>query len=48
MYVVDHVQVAHPIHDQSFYLDEEHKKKLKDEYGKRCFLTAVFLTSFCE
>ncbi|XP_024400800.1 lysine-specific demethylase JMJ27 isoform X2 [Physcomitrium patens] len=25
--------VAHPIHDQSFYLDEEHKKKLKEEFG---------------
>ncbi|XP_063938596.1 lysine-specific demethylase JMJ29 isoform X2 [Daucus carota subsp. sativus] len=26
-------QVYHPIHDQSFYLTSEHKRKLKDEYG---------------
>ncbi|KAG1359531.1 lysine-specific demethylase JMJ25 [Cocos nucifera] len=26
-------QVIHPIHDQSFYLTLEHKRKLKDEYG---------------
>ncbi|KAJ4776341.1 transcription factor jumonji (jmjC) domain-containing protein [Rhynchospora pubera] len=26
-------QVLHPIHDQSFYLTVEHKKKLKEEYG---------------
>ncbi|PWA82062.1 Concanavalin A-like lectin/glucanase, subgroup [Artemisia annua] len=26
-------QVYHPIHDQTFYLTVEHKKKLKDEYG---------------
>ncbi|GJM89979.1 hypothetical protein PR202_ga06213 [Eleusine coracana subsp. coracana] len=26
-------QVAHPIHDQCFYLTNEHKKKLKEEYG---------------
>lgn len=24
--------VHHPVHDQVFYLDEEHKKKLKEEY----------------
>ena len=27
-------QVAHPIHDQCFYLTNEHKKKLKEEYGQ--------------
>ncbi|XP_062217925.1 lysine-specific demethylase JMJ26-like isoform X2 [Phragmites australis] len=26
-------QVAHPIHDQCFYLTNEHKKRLKEEYG---------------
>ncbi|KAF6998028.1 hypothetical protein CFC21_014187 [Triticum aestivum] len=26
-------QVIHPIHDQTFYLTEKHKKKLKKEYG---------------
>ncbi|WVZ59777.1 hypothetical protein U9M48_009876 [Paspalum notatum var. saurae] len=26
-------QVFHPIHDQSFYLTEDHKRKLKEEYG---------------
>ncbi|GAV73305.1 JmjC domain-containing protein [Cephalotus follicularis] len=26
-------QVIHPIHDQSFYLNSEHKKKLKEEFG---------------
>ncbi|KAH1040871.1 hypothetical protein GYH30_023635 [Glycine max] len=26
-------QVIHPIHDQSFYLTLEHKKKLKEEFG---------------
>ncbi|WOK95580.1 lysine-specific demethylase JMJ25-like isoform X2 [Canna indica] len=26
-------QVIHPIHDQSFYLTTEHKRKLKAEYG---------------
>ncbi|WVZ78227.1 hypothetical protein U9M48_025975 [Paspalum notatum var. saurae] len=26
-------RVAHPIHDQCFYLTNEHKKRLKEEYG---------------
>lgn len=26
-------QVIHPIHDQTFYLMEDHKRKLKEEYG---------------
>lgn len=45
--------VAHPIHDQSFYLDEEHKKKLKDEYGVEAWTfeqyeqEAVFIPAGC-
>ncbi|KAM0872622.1 hypothetical protein ACQ4PT_038604 [Festuca glaucescens] len=27
-------QVIHPIHDQCFYLTNEHKRKLKEEYGQ--------------
>uniref|UniRef100_A0A0A9DRV9 JmjC domain-containing protein n=1 Tax=Arundo donax TaxID=35708 RepID=A0A0A9DRV9_ARUDO len=27
-------QVTHPIHDQCFYLTNEHKRKLKEEYGQ--------------
>ena len=27
-------QVVHPIHDQSFYLTSEHKRKIKEEFGK--------------
>ncbi|GAA0144351.1 histone modifying enzyme [Lithospermum erythrorhizon] len=26
-------QVSHPIHDQTFYLSMDHKRKLKEEYG---------------
>ncbi|XP_009765347.1 lysine-specific demethylase JMJ27-like [Nicotiana sylvestris] len=26
-------QVIHPIHDQTFYLTEDHKRKLKEKYG---------------
>ncbi|OEL29728.1 Lysine-specific demethylase JMJ25 [Dichanthelium oligosanthes] len=33
MHCVPVKQVIHPIHDQTFYLTEEHKRKLKEEYG---------------
>lgn len=47
------VQVIHPIHDQSFYLTLEHKKKLKEEFGVEpwTFLQklgeAVFIPAGC-
>lgn len=28
------VQVVHPIHDRTFYLTLDHKRRLKEEYGK--------------
>jgi [histone H3]-dimethyl-L-lysine9 demethylase len=27
------IRVIHPIHDQTFYLIEEHRRKLKEDYG---------------
>lgn len=40
------LQVVHPIHDQTLYLNEKHKKKLKEEFGKelRAFSESFFLT----
>jgi hypothetical protein len=29
-----HWQITHPIHDQTFFLDEDHNRKLKKEFGK--------------
>ncbi|GAB4845535.1 Lysine-specific demethylase jmj26 [Ancistrocladus abbreviatus] len=46
-------QVIHPIHDQTFYLTEGHKRKLKDEYGIEPWTfvqrlgEAVFIPSGC-
>ncbi|XP_076899427.1 lysine-specific demethylase JMJ26-like [Bidens hawaiensis] len=46
-------QVYHPIHDQAFYLTEEHKKKLKKEYGiepwtfEQSLGEAVFIPAGC-
>lgn len=35
MLILNLLQVIHPIHDQTLYLDEKHKKKLKEEFGKK-------------
>lgn len=35
-------QVVHPIHDQSFYLNSEHKRKLKEEFGLFIDLLSIF------
>ncbi|KAI7741040.1 hypothetical protein M8C21_022469, partial [Ambrosia artemisiifolia] len=46
-------QVYHPIHDQSFYLTLEHKKRLKEEYGiepwtfEQSLGEAVFIPAGC-
>ncbi|KAJ8761227.1 hypothetical protein K2173_001283 [Erythroxylum novogranatense] len=46
-------QVMHPIHDQCFYLSEEHKKKLKEEFGVEAWTfeqrlgEAVFIPAGC-
>lgn len=35
------VQVVHPIHDQTFYLNERHKRQLKEEFGKNFFVVLL-------
>nr|XP_034917246.1 lysine-specific demethylase JMJ25-like isoform X2 [Populus alba] len=46
-------QVDHPIHDQSFYLNLEHKRKLKEEFGVEAWTfeqrvgEAVFIPAGC-
>ncbi|KAK4764142.1 hypothetical protein SAY87_013580 [Trapa incisa] len=46
-------EVIHPIHDQSFYLNAKHKKKLKEEYGVEAWTfeqhvgEAVFIPAGC-
>ncbi|KAI3818984.1 hypothetical protein L1987_12806 [Smallanthus sonchifolius] len=45
--------VVHPIHDQTFYFDEKHKKQLKDEFGvepwtfEQYLGEAVFIPAGC-
>ncbi|KAG8381136.1 hypothetical protein BUALT_Bualt06G0091100 [Buddleja alternifolia] len=45
--------VAHPIHDQTFYLDEKHKKQLKEEFNVEAWTfeqylgEAVFIPAGC-
>ncbi|BBN04549.1 [histone H3]-dimethyl-L-lysine9 demethylase [Marchantia polymorpha subsp. ruderalis] len=46
-------RVQHPIHDQTFYLDEQHKKQLKEEYQieawtfEQHYGEAVFIPAGC-
>jgi lysine-specific demethylase 3 len=48
-----HWQITHPIHDQTFFLDEEHKRKLKEEFGIEAWTfeqdhgEAVFIPAGC-
>ncbi|XWS50350.1 hypothetical protein CRYUN_Cryun12cG0080700 [Craigia yunnanensis] len=39
--------VIHPIHDQTLYLSERHKKQLKEEFSKKLLIFKVFFIIQC-